>query len=176
MQSISVEAIDRAVHLGRNQIVYIGNPYVRATDGLYQMVDELQSKVAEPGKLCFLVVHGTGRGIKTFDNEWIEYPKKTTVDEALKLTRDLIKDGTIFICGTAAMISRGISMVSELEEFLCPPSLVIMATPLGRSLEEYYQGLNRGTGDFLGSLQILGQVHLLNHCLLPASTIGQILQ
>lgn len=53
-------------------------------------------------------------------------------------------------------------MVSELSDtggtFLCPPSLVIMATPLGRSLEEYYQGLNRGTGDFLASLATLGQV------------------
>ncbi len=93
-----------------------------------------------------------------------------TVEEALREARQLIGDGTIFICGTPAMISRGISMVSELTcsggTFLCPPSLVIMATPLGRSLEEYYQGLNRGTGDFLASLALLGQVSglLLPNC------------
>ena len=65
------------------------------------------------------------------------------------------------------MISRGISIVSELKQvlddgrkmvFLCPPSLVIMATPLGRSLEEYYQGISRGTGDHLQSLKTIGQV------------------
>ena len=65
------------------------------------------------------------------------------------------------------MISRGISMVSELKQiingresvFLCPPSLVVMATPLGRSLEEYYQGISRGTGDHLQSLVHIGQVY-----------------
>ena len=91
----------------------------------------------------------------------VELSKKVSVAEALNYVRqELANDGTIFVCGTSPMISRGISMVSKnLEQtFLYPPTLVIMATPLGRSLEEYYQGLNRGTGDFLNSIEALRQV------------------
>lgn len=71
VQNISVDAINRAVALGRNQVVYIGNPYVKASDGLYEMVSELEAQVAQPSKLCYIIVHGNGRGIKIHGQAWV---------------------------------------------------------------------------------------------------------
>lgn len=82
-----------------------------------------------------------------------ELPKSITIEATLKRAREENPDGTILVCGTAAMISRGISIVTTVDNVTHPPTLVIMATPLGRSLEEFYQALNRGTGDFLHAVR-----------------------
>lgn len=70
--------------------------------------------------------------------------------------------GTIFVCGTPTMVARSLSVVTVTEEgFRAPPSLIVMVAPPGTNLEEFFQGFSRGTGDFLESLKILGQVRIL---------------
>lgn len=71
LQGKNLQAIDQAINVGRNQIVYNGNPYVHAKDGLYEMVEELERKINRPADVCFLVVHGTGRGIKVWGQDWV---------------------------------------------------------------------------------------------------------
>ena len=86
-----------------------------------------------------------------------------TVEKALQTGRDIIEDGTVFVCGTAAVVSRGISMVTdwydrEGDPFLCPPTALIVVPPVGHSIEECYQAVSRCTGNFLESVKYLGQV------------------
>ena len=70
--------------------------------------------------------------------------------------------GTIFVCGTPTMVARSLSVVTITKEnFRAPPSLIVMVAPPGTNLEEFFQGFSRGTGDFLESLKILGQVIIL---------------
>ena len=91
--------------------------------------------------------------------------KEMTVEQALQMARDIIGDGTVFVCGTAAVISRGISMVTEINAdgnpFLCPPTALIVVPPVGHSIEECYQAVSRCTGNFLESVKLLGQVNSL---------------
>lgn len=72
MQGKTLQAVERALTYGCNQIVYIGNPYVRHEKGLYDMVQKLDKEVTRPEKLCTLVVHGMGRSIKApGSNKWV---------------------------------------------------------------------------------------------------------
>ena len=58
-----IGVINGAIELGRNQIVYIGNPYVWAEKGLTDLIFELQTRVRNPEKIVFVLIHGQGRWI-----------------------------------------------------------------------------------------------------------------
>ena len=91
----------------------------------------------------------------------VAFPRKAKVDEVLVAARKMVGIGTIFVCGTPTMVARSLSVVTVTEEgFRAPPSLIVMVAPPGTNLEEFFQGFSRGTGDFLESLKILGQVRI----------------
>ncbi len=86
------------MELGRNQIVYIGNPYVKASDGLYEMVSELEAQVAQSDKLCYVIVHGSGRGIKIHGQEWVSPTLTEFKGHCTSLKRGLNKSHFEFVC------------------------------------------------------------------------------
>ncbi len=159
------EHLEAAVRLQRNQVIHIGNPRVSAAGGCEDMAMALQTEM-EHRQLNMAIVMICGKG-KFFrldtSSQWIKLDTANP-DEALQMARDAAGTTTIFVCGTAEMTSRSLSVVTELHNsnsevaFLCPPTLVTNVSPIGRSCEEFFQGLSRGTGDFKSSLAELGQV------------------
>lgn len=72
VQGITLNAVDRAISLGKNFIVHIGNPFVKAPGGLFDMIGDLETRVAEPSKLSSVIIHGSGRAIKCANQKkWV---------------------------------------------------------------------------------------------------------
>ena len=90
--------------MSRNQVVYIGNPYVWADKGLEEMICELQMRVSNPEKIAFVLVHGQGRYIR--GPHGIEVCGVTLLNDKITVPEKLSEENAhLFLSGTFVPLS-----------------------------------------------------------------------
>ncbi|KAK9809489.1 hypothetical protein WJX73_003858 [Symbiochloris irregularis] len=155
-EGIAVKHLAKHCAIGCNQVVLVGNPYVFADGGAVKMVQQVQGAMQAQGlEIVGLVFHGSGYELVGPDGVWRKNPR-VPFRQAMQEARKLAGARTVIVAGTADSLSRSLSVVSQLGDFVCPPTMVMAVHPVGRSIEQFFQAASRSTGDLKGSLHALG--------------------